>query len=220
MLHFPCSAHRLQPTQATISSPTTHPVFQYWPHSTQTFHRWEQSCMRGAFSVHASVTPQPRDRRLRGGVEGHGGGVNEQQHHTPYLSWQCKRGTAANEWNNIQAVLHSVVTAAWLFICVPPSEEEAAPIGFRCERKDRQQPDWKMAACPRWTLCCCRATAPSLRQVTSVHYDKKKDETTFTFRVDQRWKTNIYSMICGHGRGKKIPIIYHVVRWHVFCTMR
>lgn len=61
------------------------------------------------------------------------------QHRAPYLSWQRKR--AASKRTNIQAALHSVVTAAWLFICVPPSEKEAAPIGSRCERKDRQQPD-------------------------------------------------------------------------------
>lgn len=89
------------------------------------------------FGVRASVTPQPRDLWIRGGVEGHGGkgykqGGGGAEYQTPYLSWYCKSGPAVNKWTNIQPVLHGVVTAAWLFICVPSSEKEAAAIGSRC----------------------------------------------------------------------------------------
>lgn len=153
-MHFPSSAHRLQPTQATFSPPTTHPLpaFQSWPHSTLTFHRWAQSWCGRALSIQRTCVSRTtarvsEDQRWSRGTQGWGWGVyvpEDGNIKTPYLSWQSKTetgATAANEGTDMQAVLLSVVTAAWLFICVPPSEKEAAPIGSRCERKDRQQPD-------------------------------------------------------------------------------
>lgn len=144
MLYFPCSAHRLQAHaghhQLTHHPPSVSvlaPLHSKFPQMRAELHSW--SIQRPCVS-HTAAQGSEAQRRSRG-TRGCGKCRGGQQHHTPYLSWQCKRGTAANERNNIQAVLHSVVTAAWLFICVPPSEEEAAPIGSRCERKDRQQPD-------------------------------------------------------------------------------
>lgn len=56
--------------------------------------------------------------------------------------------------SNTQALLHSVVTAARLFICVSSSEKEAGPIESRCERTDRrhkteqelEETDWARVA--------------------------------------------------------------------------
>lgn len=94
------------------------------------------------FSVRTSVTPQLGDESIWVGVEGHRSwGLCRGT--CCIFSRQCKRGLAVNKWTNIQAALLGVVMAAWLFICVPPLEKEAAPIGSRCERKKWTERWWQ-----------------------------------------------------------------------------
>lgn len=157
ILHFPSSAHagHLHPTHplpAWVS--ILAPLYSNFP-------QMSTELCGGVLSIqctcinHTTITGL-KDHRWSCGTQGYVQGL--WQHHTPYLSWQCKSGTEANKWTNIQAVLHSVVMAAWLFICVPSSEKEAAPIGSRCERRDRQQPErWQPG--PRG----CSAIAELLR---------------------------------------------------------
>lgn len=97
------------------------------------------------------------------------------------LAERAREGQRRNGRTDIQAALHSVVTGAGLFICVPPSEEEAAPIGSRCERKDRQKADLKGGSLgPAEALLpesYCAETAAS-----ALGDEDKVAKTTFTFQ--------------------------------------
>lgn len=108
ILHFPSSAHRLQPTQATFSPPTTHPLpacvsilaplHSNFPQMGTELGGRALSIQCVKHSVRQSH-PSPgiggSEVELRDmGVVVRAGGW---RHHTPYLSWQCKRETAANE---------------------------------------------------------------------------------------------------------------------------
>lgn len=126
MLRFPSSAYRLQPTQATFSPPTTHLL----PACNSTLAPALYSDFPQTGTERHAQKARPRDAK---------GGVRTGCFDTTYLSWRCKKGGQRRTGENgIQALLHSVVMAALLFMCVPPSEEEAALIGSRCE-KDGQE---------------------------------------------------------------------------------
>lgn len=121
ILHFPSSAHRLRPTQATFSPPTTHPlpacVSVLAPlHSNFPQMGTGRSCTDVRSASHASVAPQAegsQDQRWSGGTRGWV--TCRRQHRAAHLSWQSEPERDSGETDEPTSKLRCIV---WLRVPV------------------------------------------------------------------------------------------------------
>lgn len=172
ILYFSTSAprfeHHIQPTQHSSSVGL---CFSLGSPRLSNYPQIGRASRECAFSSLVHGWPSHHKPRIRGQAEGQAVGnmdlknVNIRRHICAVeTKRKLKKRLVVNKWTNIQAVLHSVVTAASLFICVPPSEKEAAPIGSRCERKETKT-RLKGDSLDPWSFYCCRATVQKFRRL-------------------------------------------------------
>lgn len=114
--------------KAGVSPPIVHPIWiQIWHHTTQSFrqpstNRHHSVCVR-ASSHHKLGTASSEGGVSRcddGGMRWKGdwwqGGPVFKMASSKKIKNKKKRAGLENKWSSIQAAVHSVVTAAWLFI--------------------------------------------------------------------------------------------------------